>query len=1098
MKWLDYTTNIFPACVLCIIVTSGFGQALPRETFRAQVREALEANNVDLIHELFTAQRGEALRFIEALLDSAILRKAGEDATTGQKDWQTAKDLAGVYAQIFDDPYYRERALRYSAFNSAAVVQKAELIRTKARARQTLRQGNFRAALEMFHQTLAGAIQIGDVDDEATLIGNIGVAHFFLGAFDSALVYYQESLNLLEKIGDQRRVGNQLGNIANVYSDKSDYPTAIEYFEKAMVIRRVLNDQRGLGADLNNLGLVHEEMGAYDKALAHYQQALAINKSIANQRSMGRNLANIANIQINLGDYPQAIEIYEEALALRRSEGDRKGEGNDLGNLGLVYQALADYTRAMELFQQALSIHRELEFREGEGYQLGRIANLYSLRGEYAKAIQGFQEALEIHRELGHVRGEANWLEALGVAFTAVGDRQRALETLQSALELHRRIENKSGEAATLAKIGRAYLETEDARAKDHFERALGMHRELGEKPGAITDLASLAYIYSVEEDSARTVATYKEAMALAAKLADRRLQAWLQLQLGDFYRDNGERQDAVKAYELGLALSEALNDPELRWNLYYGQGQLWESQSDLERVFFSYQAAVDIIEDIRGKAVAEELKAGVLHQRFEVYEAIISVLMRLGRVTEALEYVERSRARNLVDLMGNAKISGRDSTDQKLIEKERALRARISKLNLQLGETSHQQQLQLRETANEVYRRSLQEAQRDYQRVLLDLKLRNPEYMALMGVEPLSSKQMQKLVKKDGALLEYFFTAESMLIFVVTPNAVKVVTVPEGEASLRGKIVLFRGTAVRQMNEGRLAERHWVAPMQGLYQLLIEPVDMAGHLSGIKHLVIVPQGVLHYLPFQALVTRTDSQGPHFLVEDYAISYSPSASTLKFCQRKNTGRSGSLLLLAPRTDVLPSSQEEVTQIANSFGQGSKYYMNKSATETLFKQQAGSYDLLHIATTAEFNKANPIFSRLDLAGSDQDDGRLEVHEVLGLRLNANLVTLSGCQTALGSGYSEALPRGEDLVSLTRAFHYAGTPSVIASLWEVSDPSTAAFMERFYQYLREVDKAQALAQTQRDMIAGALGNPNSDRVDYAHPFFWAAFILVGDWN
>ena len=122
----------------------------------------------------------------------------------------------------------------------------------------------------------------------------------------------------------------------------------------------------------------------------------------------------------------------------------------------------------------------------------------------------------------------------------------------------------------------------------------------------------------------------------------------------------------------------------------------------------------------------------------------------------------------------------------------------------------------------------------------------------------------------------------------------------------------------------------------------------------------------------------------------------------------------------------------------------------------------------------------------------------MHEVLGLRLNANLVTLSGCQTALGSGYAEVLPHGEDLVSLTRAFHYAGTPSVIASLWEVSDPSTAAFMKRFYQYLRGVDKAQALAQTQRDMITGDLGNPNSDQIGYAHPFFWAAFILDGDWN
>jgi CHAT domain-containing protein len=353
-------------------------------------------------------------------------------------------------------------------------------------------------------------------------------------------------------------------------------------------------------------------------------------------------------------------------------------------------------------------------------------------------------------------------------------------------------------------------------------------------------------------------------------------------------------------------------------------------------------------------------------------------------------------------------------------------------------------------------------------------------------------------------ALLEYFVTDDEIFIFVITNDRVGVVTVPESRENLFGRIGLFRGLAVQQMDETTLKEIYWQAPLNKLYQLLLASIETQGYLQDKKHLIIVPQGLLHYLPFQALVTQTKSKKdgltrPRFLIEDYTISYVPSASSLKFLREKRKVGFGSLLLLAPKAVSLPRSAKEVIEIANMFKQTSEYYLNEEATETLLKTEAQNYDILHFATTAQFNKANPLFSRLELASSENDDGNLETHEIFGMELHANLVTLSACQTALGSGYSQSLPKGDDLVSLMRAFHYAGTPSVVASLWEVSDPSTAVFMQRFYKYLQKMSKAQALALTQRDMLDGKLFDESiSQSINYSHPYFWAPFVLEGDWK
>ncbi|MCH8127114.1 tetratricopeptide repeat protein [candidate division KSB1 bacterium] len=870
MKRNLFTTLILlslPLLLLCTTANSGIAQPLSRQEFKVQLLQAYTNDDLTRVRDLLKTQRLDAIRTIESVLDSSILKKTRGTTAAGNHDWETANALADIYAQEFGDRFYLEKAHRYKKFSSESTKIKAQILVLRKTARDSLLQGKYDLARNFYEQALELAQNIDDLDDLAAIPGSIGAAYFYLGDFDAALENYQKSLTALEEIGDKWRTGNRLGNIANVYSDWSDYPTARAYFERALPYRKELDDKRGMAADYNNTGLIHQEMGNYEKALANYQHALELNRTLENQRSIARNLANIANIQIELGDYGDAIAIYGEALPIRRELGDRQGEGNDLGNLGLAYLSLGDYNKALSHFQQALAIHQELGYQEGEAYQLGRLADLYKFRGEYPEAIRNYQRALEIHRDMGHVRGEAYWIEALGQTYMAVGDHARALENFSNAIELHRSIENVSGQASTLSTIGRTYLEMNELeKAEDAFGQALKFHKDLGEKNNECMDLGNLGYVYSLEDEPVKAIDTWKLAMNLAQGIGNRRLQGWLQLQQGDFYRELDSGKKAARAYEQGLAISEGLEDPELRWQLYLGRGKLWQDRGDDERAFYSFQAAVTTVEKIRAQAEVEEFKAGIIHNSFETYEAMVTLLVRMNRVEEAFEYVERARSRALLDRLGNTKIDSHDPTTQNLIVQERELRIKIQNLRSQIVEEEDDNK-GLRGSESS-YRHSIEKAQMDYQRLLLDIKLRHPEYNSLVSIDPFPVSTIQRLLTNKSALLEYFITEESTIIFVVTQENLQVFTVPEGKQSVRGKIALYRGTGVRNMNKGKLDERFWMMPLHRLYEILIAPVVEAGALSGKEHLIIVAHSLLHYLPFRALITQEidSSKQPHYLI----------------------------------------------------------------------------------------------------------------------------------------------------------------------------------------------------------------------------------------
>ena len=372
-----------------------------------------------------------------------------------------------------------------------------------------------------------------------------------------------------------------------------------------------------------------------------------------------------------------------------------------------------------------------------------------------------------------------------------------------------------------------------------------------------------------------------------------------------------------------------------------------------------------------------------------------------------------------------------------------------------------------------------MSEAENAYENFLDDLFSTDVNYATVRSLKVPNVEEVKHQLPAGTALVEYVLAQDSLEIFVLTSGEVRAKSVPVRASDLQGKVEFLRDVLLRKSTD------EWKLPAKSLYQTLIAPIEKEGWLRGVNRLYIVPHAILHYLPFAALAK---SGGDRVLIDDYVLAYLPAAAALVYGGKTSLGIK-SVLAMAPSSTGLRYTRQESQNVSVFFPNQHMLLLGSRATESSFKRFADRYDVIHLATHGYFNKLNPLLSGVTLEPDDQEDGRLEVHEILDLRLNAKLVTLSACDTALGSGYFAEVPAGDDLIGLTRAFLFAGSPTVMASLWEVNDLSAVRLMHSFYGQLGQTDKATALAKAQREMRRRGV---------YRHPYYWGAFTLGGRMN
>lgn len=512
------------------------------------------------------------------------------------------------------------------------------------------------------------------------------------------------------------------------------------------------------------------------------------------------------------------------------------------------------------------------------------------------------------------------------------------------------------------------------------------------------------------------------------------------------------------KTAEAKSMLDEILASPriedmgDLYWVTLFERGRIAEAEKESEKTAAFYRKAVDVVELQRSSINTEASKIGFVGDKQALYARLVAVLIAQGKIPEAFDYVERSKSRALVDLLA-AKQDFASRGDPKA--------ARVMLARLDSADLESRADISLKSGGEGGRQRTLQVVRQE-------LRSTAPELSALVTVNSVPPEELRTLLRPDDTLVEYYYQGAELYAFILSQAGLQAVRLDAD--GLVAQVQAFR----KNIENPQSAE--WPASSRVLYAHLWQPLERQ---ITTKSVIVVAHGVLHYLPFTAL-QRPDGG---LLVDRYSMRLLPSASVLKFLKPARAKKQAPLLAfgnpdLGDPELSLQFAEGEAKTVATLYP-ASRVLTRKNATETAFKHTAMAYSRIHFATHGKFQADAPLDSGLYLAKDGENDGVLTVGELYSMNLDADLVTLSACETGLGK-----IANGDDVVGLTRGFLYAGSRSIIASLWSVDDKATADLMQAFYKNLATMGKAEALRQAQL-----------ATRQTYPHPYFWAAFQLTG---
>jgi CHAT domain-containing protein len=931
-----------------------------------------------------------------------------------------------------------------------------------------------------------------------------------LPEFEGLGIMYRRNGKTVDAVVVERYLGECHWRLGN-------YDLSRTHLDRALSESRQLDERLLEGKILNVLGLLEWDLGNYDRAIEQFREASSIGAELGNRRLAGSTMNNLSLVYDERGDYPTSLKQYEEALRLYEGTNFRRGVSDTLGNIGGVYLLLGRYREALSYYRRALEISVEMQSKPSMSLDHGNLALCYLGLGELDRALEHSNRALALARETGMRKEEALWLRGRGNIRIRHGQYDLGLEDHRTALAIYEEIKARGTLLDALHDMGRIHLLLGDlVSARQFFERGTEEAHELGIAQAVTANLIALGDIQFRQEHTAEAEVLYREARQRAADAGEQGIQARALLrlalahrQLGRLDEADGETYEALtiarqtgatgteaeawfaigelerlrgvvnlamEAYAKSLSMIKDGNHPELLWQVHYGKARAEIAQGEHEQALADLEASIRVIESVRERLREERFRAGYVQDKYEVYVALVRLQMELGLTKQAFSSAERLRARSFLDQFEQAGMAVNSGVER---HTEFALRERIRQLQGALDEETDLPPPDRRQLAINTFSSELLKAEREYQAFLDDRFSRSVIGQAARVTD---AADIQALLHQGQALLEYVVDGDRVMMFVLKPGELRAVSSELDAGNLFAKVNLVRELIQDPSNN------LWLIPAASLAESLIAPLQQEALLEGVNHLYVVPHGVLNYLPFALLPDETGGE-ENLIIERYSLSYLPAAASLAHARPVNsTGRQ--LLALAPKRSSLQYSEREARSIAAMFQPDARLLLGASATESAFKDEAGKYGILHLSTHGYFNSRNPLLSGLELEADQHNDGYLEVHEIISLSLNARLVTLSACETGMGSGYFNQIPAGDDFVGLTRAFLLAGSRSVLATLWEVDDRSTLELMEGFYARLGAISGGAghsiALAEIQRELRLSK---------NYRHPFYWAPFILVG---
>lgn len=977
--------------------------------------------------------------------------------------------------------------------------------------------------------------------------------HEALEKYEAALKLYQDQKNL-------QGMADTFYKLARTNGRLGHFPEASKLLEQALKLHEELGDLRGAGLDYTRIAIAQERQGNYIASLSTSEKALAINEKTGNWEGIAITIDNSGNCYYRQGEFEKAIEAFQRALPAAEKSGDRRNVSTVLGDLGQVYWAQGDYPRALEIYIKAQKIAEEANDPENLAATVANIGLIYWDQGDLPRAREELDRSLKLFQRLGNQAQIAGHYMNMGSFRHQIGDYQGALESLQLSIKMAEDINDKGLQADALGELGRIYEELgESDAALNYIQRALRLSQETGEKGSEIDILLDLGYLQQRQKNLDAALDTFRKAQQLCDQTDFKKQSANTLQRIAEVYEKQGEHDKELETQKQMLALRESLGDraaigeshmligstylakgdlanadaeltkaiailrevdwPDVLWPALYKKALVFRDMGKTSESLQLMKEAVQIIDHLRGTLDLLEQKSAFLEERFDVYEDLVLLLVKTGDVAGGFEYSERARSRAFLDLLSEARINPQSGLSGEQYEKKRELLTQLVNLREKIREEHEKDEPDAGMLQRFMERQGKLDA--DYLDLMIQIRKQNPRYAKLQDPEPIQYSQVQTLIDPHSAVVEYFVGENESVLFVVTFSKIAAFRLP-GEQKLDEQVrglqeAIQKPEPVWEATSGSYTRYKTLAC--GLYSEIIKPAEAL--LNGKTRIIIVPDGPLHYLPFESLLTGESAQTADFSALPYLglkfeTQYIPSLTALAALrssshvarrgQRKDLiafanplgdaggaaphseGMDATVREWSSKLSALPYSGMEAEEISKLFSkQRVTVMIGKDASETNVKRAAlNQYRIVHFASHGLIDEDQPQFSSLVLNPGDasREDGFLTMREIFDLKLDADLVVLSACKTGLGRAI-----RGEGIAGLSRAFFAAGTSRVVVSLWNVFDTSTAQFMTTFYQNLkkRNIDTAMALKEARRKMILGK---------KYSHPYYWAPFILLGD--
>jgi CHAT domain-containing protein/tetratricopeptide (TPR) repeat protein len=1031
---------------------------------------------------------------------------------------------AGAYELQLDGPRTANAADERRVIAEQAYFQAAKL--SAQRSRTALE-----SAIEYYQESANIWRELGDANEEGYALSNLGDLYRDLRQFKESETNLEAALERLRVAGDISGQAYVLNSWGATYRELgSDLSKGFEKYEEAVALRRSIGDRWGEAQLRNNLGLLHSRLGRNREAVDHLKLARALWQGLGARDQEMNTLSNIATANLDSGNLIEAYTQFEEVLNFcAQITGPCRPEAFVRNSLGMIYDTWAQPNEALAQYNLALTLYRQTnaDTRTFQAITLDNLGLLYAGLEDPRAALEKFEEALKLRLELKTPGKEAVTRSNIGYAQLLLGNLREAFKQLDQALLLSRGTDERF-EGYTLMRLGMAHFKGgEPGKALDRYGQALEVQTRIGDVRGQAMTLNQIAELYSSIEQGGNARRDYRKAQDRWKAVGDSLGEALSLYGLAKLERQQKRfpeaRQAIVEAITKVESVRTSTSNYRLRTTFFEAHHDYYELEADIRMQLYY-----------------------ALHARRNVARAKIEL-------ENALFAAERARSRNLLDLLTESHADIRKGVDPVLLEREQMQRKEIEgKLDL-LQVSSTQKD---KETQRVTLQRELEVLNRSLDQTRAEIRNRSPRYASLTQPQPLKPAQILELLDDETCLLQYLVGDERSYLWFVTRNNIRPYTLP-GRAEI-DKSVLALLEVIRvhepptppvdiqkQILQLREALVNYPKRAFDLSYLVLKPVTSR---MGFKRIIIVADGMLQYVPFGALPVPSEanakaaSSGQPLipLIASHEIVYEPSASVLDLIRRdprriaprtvaiiadpvfskgdervqgskvdnptnvvskedtqylkvfRDAGDIGSIggSLRLLRLTHSRKEAEAIVAVAAPGSSLSALDFEASRTKAL-SEELRQFKIVHLATHGILDTANPELSGLVFSLVDKEgklaSGFLRLGDIYNLNLPADLVVLSACQTAIGPEV-----KSEGLTGLTRGFMYAGAARVVASLWKVDDAATAELMKRFYTYMldKKMPASEALRRAQLDI--------SSLKEEWRPSFYWAGFVLQGEWN